>query len=164
MYVVQATMFRNVGWATIRFQGLTRPLSVLREIRRLPGVVGELAMQLQGVAQALGQLIELQSQAGAADDRLDELERTRARWEAEMEALLLKADSTLKSASNAESRSRTMMKHAEKLADPLDIEGEEEPEAVPAGYAPGSEEERLQPMRLDVAPTHKENALRYKFT
>ncbi len=81
-----------------------------------------------------------------------------------MEALQLKAESTYKSAGNAEARSRTMLKHAEKLADPFDEEGEEGEEAIRPEYAPRGEEEGLQPLRLDVAPNHKEAALRYKFT
>jgi len=95
--------------------------------------------------------------------QLEGLLLSRAKWEAEMEAQVLKADSALKSALNAESRSRTMMKHAEKLADPLDLEGEEGEEAIRPDYAARSEEEGVQPVRLDVAPNHRENALRYKF-
>lgn len=113
---------------------------------------------------ALYTLVEQRTDAGPFEERLEDLERTRARWEAEMEAILLKADSTLKSASNAESRSRTMMKHAEKLADPLDFESEVVEAAVPEGYAPGGEEEELQPLPLDVALTPKEFALRAKFS
>jgi len=138
-------------------------MGVLREIRRLPGAILGLASGVHQVASRLEALIDLQRHMGPADERLEELERTRARWEAEMEAVLLKADSTLKSAANAESRSRTMMKHAEKLADPLDLEGEEVPDAVHGDYAYRGKEEGVQPMRANVAPTQKENALRHKF-
>ena len=114
-------------------------------------------------AKSLEDLIALQAEMGGADDRLEELERNRAHWEAQMEALILKADSTLKSASNAESRSRTMLRHAEKLSDPLDLEGEEVEEAVRPRDAQGGEEEGLQPLHLDVALSPKEIALRHKF-
>ncbi len=138
-------------------------MSVLSEIRRLPGVISDLAVAVLLIAEALKAFIELRVHDGGSEERLQELERTRAMWEAEMEALQVKADSTLKSASNAESRSRTMLRHAEKLADPLDFEGEEIEAAVPAGHAPGGEEEGLQPVHLGVAPSHKELALRHKF-
>lgn len=96
-------------------------------------------------------------------DRLCLLETEQKRWQAEVEALLLRAEGKLQAASNAEARARTMKKHAEKLTDPFDIEGEEGEEAVPEGYAPRSEEEWVQPLRVGVAPNHKANALRYKF-
>jgi len=138
-------------------------LSVLSDFRRLPGVVDGLAVAVLLVAEGLKALIEIEAEKGSADDRLEELERTRAHWEAQMEAILLKADSTLKSASNAESRSRTMLRHAEKLSDPLGLEGEEVEETVPEGHVPRGEEERLQPVRVDVALSPKELALRAKF-
>lgn len=111
----------------------------------------------------LDMAISLLRESGPADARLEDLERTRAHWEAEMEAILLKADSTLKSASNAESRSRTMLRHAEKLADPLDYEGEDVEGSLPQSDVQGSEEERLQPLPLGMALTPKEIALRAKF-
>jgi len=138
-------------------------MSVLSEFRRLPGVIQELHGGLLAVASALKTLIELQAQTGPADERLEELERTRARWEAEMEALILKADSTLKSASNAESRSRTMLRHAEKIADPFAEEGDEVEAPVPNGDAPRIPEDRLQPVPVGVAPSNKAHALRAKW-
>ena len=142
-------------------------MSVLSEFRRLPGVIDELGGSILAVAKLLQALIELQAQKGSSDERLEELERSRAHWEAQMEAIMLKADSTLKSASNAESRSRTMMKHAEKLADPFDIEGEEEPEGITPRDAPGGEAEGVQPVPLGLEEpqglTFKQIALRAKY-
>jgi len=139
-------------------------MGVLRQFRDLPDAIAELARCTSRVAERLESLIQLQISRGASDERLLELEITRAKWEAEMEAILMKSDGTLKAAANAESRSRTMLRHAEKLADPLDFEGEEEQEALPLRYAEGSETEGVLPVRMDVAPTDKENRLRMKFS
>ena len=122
-----------------------------------------LAKSLLAVTGALAQLIELQSQAGPADERLAELERTRARWEAEIEASMLKADSTLKSAANAEARSRTMVRHAEKLVDPFSEEGDEVPETAPRGDDPRVEAEELLPVPVDLATNNKAEAMRAKW-
>jgi len=100
----------------------------------------------------------------AMRQQLEGLLLTRATWEAEMEALVMKADGALKGALNAESRSRTMLKHAEKLTDPLDLEGEEGEEAIRPDHAPRIEEEGVHDLRLVVAPNDKEKALRYKFS
>jgi len=123
----------------------------------------ELAGAVLEVGGTLEALLELQAQSGPADARLEDLERTRARWEAEMEALILKADSTLKSASNAESRSRTMLRHAEKIADPFDEEGEGVEEALPRGNDPRIEAEQVLPLPLGLAPNNKAHALRAKW-
>jgi len=126
-------------------------------------VIVELSNAVLEVGRTLEAAIEVQSQNGPSDERLDELERSRAHWEAQMEALILKADSTLKSASNAESRSRTMLRHAEKLSDPLDLEGEEGEDTVRSSDAPGGREEEVQALHLGLAPSRKEMALRAKF-
>jgi len=108
--------------------------------------------------------MDLQREAGPSEERLDEIERSRAMWEAEMEALVAQAKGTYQAANNAESRTRTMAKHYEKLSDPLDLEGEEVETPISERYAPRGEEEGLQPMRVAVAPDHKQNALRFKFS
>jgi len=164
MYVVRATMCRIVGWATLRFQGLTRALRVLRTFRGLLETLQELASACQAISLSLAAGLDREGGDDAMRQQLEGLLLTRATWEAEMQALMIKADSTLKSAANAESRTRTMVKHYEKLADPLNLEGEEIEEGVRPVYAERSEEERLQPMHLDVAPNHKQNALRLKFS
>ena len=115
------------------------------------------------VAKSLEVLIEVQTENGPFEARLDDLERRRAGWEAEIEAVLLKADSTLKAASNADSRSRTMLRHAEKLSAPLDLEGEEVEETVRSSDAPGSREEEVPAVPMVLEPSRKELALRYKF-
>jgi len=132
-------------------------LSVLSEIRALPGVIRHLTAAIQAIT-------EVHRSTAPANERLEELERSRTLWEAEMEALLVKADSTYKSASNAESRARTMERRNEKLADPFAEDGEALEEAAPRGYEPTSEEERMLDLPLALArPLGKTNALRSKF-
>ncbi len=138
-------------------------MSVLSEIRMLPGTIQQLAGAVVKCSLTLETLLEVQAQNGPADARLEDLERTRARWEAEMEALVLKADSTLKSAANAESRSRTMVRHAEKLVDPFDDEGEELEAPVTGGHDPGGEAEPLLQVPLALAPNNKAHAQRAKW-
>jgi len=136
---------------------------VLSEIRSLPGQIEGLARALKSVSEALAALIELQRQNGPSDERLQKLELSRAQWEAELEAMLLKAESTYKAANASESRSRTMLRHAEKIADPFAEEGDEVEAPVPNGDAPRIPEDRLQPVPVGVAPSNKASAQRAKW-
>ncbi len=132
-------------------------MGVLREIRELPGVIRRLTAAIQDVA-------TLQREAGPGEHRLEELELSRAKWEAEMEALLIKADSTYKSAANAESRARTMVKAYEKELDPFPENSEEIEEAdVLPGHARAGEVEEVQPLHLGLAANNKAHALRAKW-
>ena len=139
-------------------------MSVLSEIRALPEAIRSLSSAASRIAIGVDNLIELQREAGNANDRLQELEISRAKWEAEIEASMLKADSTLKSAANAESRSRTMVRHAEKLVDPFDEESDEVPEAVPGGDDPRIETEEVLQVPLGLATNNKAEALRAKWS
>jgi len=97
--------------------------------------------------------------------RLNELERTRALWEADIEATLMKAEGKLKAAANSEARERTMQKRYETDFDPFDFDSEEEGAPVPEDDAETGFEEGVQPLHLGVetiAP--KQLALRYKFS
>jgi len=138
-------------------------VSVLSEIRALPEAVRKLAASVHRVTGRLDTIIGLERENGPAEARLEELERSRARWEAEIEALVMKADGTLKAASNAESRSRTMIRHAEKLSDPFGEEGDGVGEDILPGDAPRGEAETVQPVHLAVAANSKEGRLRAKF-
>jgi len=102
-------------------------------------------------------------------DRIEELELSRAKWEAELEALVLKADSTLKSANNAEARTRTMKKSYESFAD--EGLGDRETEIaqevlqhIPDGNAAPRGAEPMPALHLDVAQNAKAGALRMKFS
>jgi len=139
--------------------------AIFRTFRALTEANEKLSMSTLALHRSVLEVAEAQRESGPSEARLDELERRQAMWQVEMEALVAKAEGTLQAALNAESRTRTMKKHYEKLADPLDIEGEEVDETVPGLDAARSEAERLQALRLDVAPADKKNALkRYKFS
>ena len=138
-------------------------MSVLSEIRALPEAIRSLSSAASRIAIGVDNLIELQRETGNANDRLQELEVSRARWEAEIEASMLRADSTLKSAANAEARSRTMVRHAEKLVDPFSEEGDEVPETAPGGDDPRGEAEELLQVPVGMAPNNKAHALRAKW-
>jgi len=126
----------------------------------LKALVGE----LHGINLRLKDLIELQREAGPADDRLDDLELSRARWEAEVEGILLKADGHQKAARSAEARTRTMQKHYEDQLDPFDPDSQEIEAPVRSGYAPAGEGEGLPPVHMELAPDYKTQALRAKFS
>ncbi len=129
-------------------------MGVLRELRRLPDALHRVASALQAVA-------ESQREYAPSDERLDELERTRSIWEAEMEAGFMKAESKYKAANAAESRAR---KQNEKL-DPFLEESDDLPEGIPPQYADFGPAETLPAMRPDLGLlTPKELALRMKFS
>ena len=139
--------------------------AIFRTFSALSEANERLADSTRALARDVGILADAQRENGPAEARLDAMERGQAMWQVEMEALVAKAEGTLQAALNAENRTRTMKKHYEKLADPLSPEGEEVPATVPDGDALRGEEERLQALRLDVAPIDKKNALkRYKFS
>ncbi len=102
-------------------------------------------------------------------DRIEELELSRAKWEAELEGLLLKADSTLKAANNAEARTRTMKKSYEKHFDPLDPDRQAEIEQevrnhFPSADATPSGAQALPALHVDVEENGKAAAMRLKFS
>lgn len=152
-YLVFRRIFRIVAQPTIRFKELTGPLGVLSEIRRLPDAIHRLTSTVQALANA-------QRETGPSEERLDELERSRAMWEAEMEAGFLRAESKYKAAAAAEAR-------AKKQNDKLDIFDQEGPEVeagIPPEYAVAGEAEGLHDVRVDVAPRNsKDLARRLKF-
>jgi len=112
-------------------------------------------------------IAEKQRELGPALDRLDALEISRHHFEAEIQGVLLKADGKLKAANNAEARERQLKKSYERFADPFPEEGDGSPSEAQEGVqqldAAISEGERLQALRLDVAPNHKAHALNYKW-
>lgn len=101
--------------------------------------------------------------------RLDDLERSRALWEATMEAELLKAESQYKSARNAESRARTMAASDEDNEGDLPSAEEiaaayREAGIVPPGDASGGEGDGVQLVRTGVeGESAKASAVRFKF-
>jgi len=118
---------------------------------------------LNRVNATLGQLVAAQAEAGPPLDRLEHLELSRVSWEAEVEGILLKAQGKEKAARSAEARTRTMRRFNEENFDTVDEDSVEVTPAIPQGYAPASEEEEVQPVRLGVAPTNKTVASKLKW-
>jgi len=132
-------------------------LGLLRQIRALPEAILRLAAAVDDVSTDM-------ALRRPADERLEQLELSRAKWEAEIGALILKADSTYKSASNAESRARTMVRAYEKELDPFPEDGDEaEREVVREEHVEGGGENGVQAMYPYVAPSPKALALRAKW-
>ncbi len=136
---------------------------MFRPFRALLVAIQDLVTAVVNLVDVLHVVIELQRRDGPSEARLEELERSRALWQSDMEALVATATGKYEAANNAEARTRTMKRHYERLADPFDEEGEEEPTAVPAGDVAGGEADGLLPLRVDVAPNHKALALRFKY-
>jgi len=152
---------RGRGGLEMRLPKVLRPFS--RLVTALQGVrnaLGDVAHELQA-------LREVQQSSGPAVDRLDVLERQHHQFEAMCEGLLMKAEGKLRSANNAEARTRADKKTYEHLVDPLaEIGDEPEPTARDpdsGNNVPASEEERLQALRLGVALSPKQLAQRAKF-
>jgi len=133
-------------------------------LRSMFSTIKALVGELHGINLRLKDLIELQRLQGPADDRLQELELSRATWEAEIEGVLLKAEGREKAARSAEARTRTMKRHYEDESDFGDPDSAEEPEAVPLGYAPTSAEEQMHHVHVGMAEDYKTQALRAKFS
>lgn len=130
-------------------------MTVFQPFRRLVAALTELAESLRAVAISVDKSVHLQLELGPARDRLESLELSRAQFEAEMAGLVLKAEGKFKAANNAEARERALKKANERLVDGFDLESEDpEPpgDTVRGNDATPSEEERLQSLRLDVAP------------
>jgi len=115
----------------------------------------------------LAEAAEREKSLGPALDRLTALETSRHQFNAEIEGLLLRAEGKLKAAANAEARERQLKKHYEKLADPFAENGDgsttEAQEGVRQLDAAIGEGERLQALRLGVAPSNKALAQRAKW-
>jgi len=140
---------------------------VFRAFRALAAALGDIADHLSLVSIVLQELCAVQKEQGPAVARLETLEMSRHQWEANCEGLLTKAEGKLRAANNAESRERVMRKSYEHLIDPLDEIGVEPETAtrdldISNDVRPG-ETERLQALRLDVAPNNKTLAQRAKF-
>ena len=140
---------------------------VLRPFSRLISALQGIRNGLRDVTDALRILIAIQKEMGPSNERLDVLERERHQFEAMCEGLLLKAEGKLRSANNAEARTRADKKSYEHLVDPLAEDGleTEAPGRHPdsGNDVAASEAERLSALRLDVAPTNKQLAQRAKF-
>ncbi len=135
-------------------------LGILRDFRTLIAAVQQLVLVIQKLAQ-------VQEQIGPATERLDALELSRFKFEAEVAGTLLKAEGKLKAANNAEARERQLKRSYERLADEGDLESEAGAEAGQELLdidAQASQAERVPAVHLDVAPNKKAVALRAKWS
>jgi len=143
--------------ASVMLSYFRRVLEVLQEIGE---AVRELGVKLDGPRTD-------QVDTAALSDRLGGLELSRAKWQAEMEALVLVAQGKFRSASNAEARERTMKESYEKQPDLGYEDGE--------GIEPGGSEDVLpinaeiggpdevHALPMGMAPTRKAAALNMKY-
>lgn len=83
---------------------------MFRAFRGFTDAVQSLVIVLQGLASLLSRHLKVQEASGTLRERVDDLERTRAQWEAQVEADMLKAESKYSSVRNAEERTRKMAK------------------------------------------------------
>jgi len=131
------------------------------------GSFRRLVAGIEALESALRDLERTQREQGPATERLDALELSRHQFEAECHANVLKADSTLKAAANAEQRERHLKRQNEKLVDDFDPVNEDRtspPRDADLGHdAAAGEEERLQAMRLVLAPNKKARAVAAKW-
>ncbi len=121
---------------------------------------------IQGLAEALRELTDVQRQLGPALDRLEALERSRIHFEADVEGMLLKADGKLKAATSAEQRERQLKKANARLTDAFDLDGDPEPQPghpVLDVDAEVREAEGVPAMRLALAPNNKTHAVNAKW-
>ena len=133
-------------------------MAILRDFRRIADSLERLAASVTAAASR-------QQSATALTERIEDLERERALWEADVEGLLAKAEGKLKAAANAEARERTMQRKSADGFDPFLAPGEEIEATVPESDAANGDPEKVLPLRLDVAPeSPKAYATRMKFS
>lgn len=122
--------------------------------------VSALTEASRGNQEILDQLVAQFSVAPTVDlsgvhERLDALDLSRAKWEAEVEAMMTKAESRFSAARAAEERNRRGRRQAEDDDD--DAEGELDFDALPAhyqaalqGHARAGDEEGVQPVQMEL--------------
>lgn len=142
----QHRMFRSSRIALERLQGIYNALSRLTS--------------------AIEQSIQVASSGGDFEGRLEALELSRSKWEAEVEAEFLKAKAKYQAASNSEARARTQRAFYEKVDDGDDPSAEGE--YPPADFLPLPNGERGYPDEVHDLPvvveTARQKALRAKFS
>jgi len=143
-------------------------------LRRLPGIIEELVDAIRGIAMLLARYLQELSDETTFRDRLQELELSRAKWEAEIEAALVKVESRYKAASSSEARERAL-RRSNAGTDNGDLASEDDildayrsMGWVPRGDAEAGEEEGVPAMPEDVEqvvdrPAEKAAALAVKF-
>lgn len=131
-------------------------MKVLQQFRSLVDAIELVAFRLGAIADRM-------DEAGPATERLEALETSRVRHEAEVEGILLKAQGKLKAASNAEARARTMLKHYEENFDEGDSNSPDIQDRVPYVDVGTGPEEGMPPLRLDLEEDDRSRLLRAKW-
>jgi len=135
---------------------------MFRSLRRAT----EALQALQGHMAAIQQVLEEWPREASPEptdlspvtDRIDRLEMGYAKWQAEADATMLRADAVFKNARNAEERARSKMKKAD------DDEGEsDEFNSAYQAYMESRAEGEAQVVNGGVALTGKARRLRAKF-
>jgi len=99
---------------------------MFRTLRLLPETLQSLTNALNRVAGLIQENTQHLQDGGGLADRMDALDLGRAKWEAELEALVIKAQGQYRSAANAEERARTMKKRSDAGSSEGDLASEEE--------------------------------------
>ena len=133
-------------------------MGVLKDFRRATDALERIATALNGALRS--------TQASTLPmERLQELERSRALWEADVEGLLQKAEGKLRAAANAEARERTMKDFHEDDVDPFPPDSPEVQARLQDDDAEAVYPEEVLPLPVDVASeSRKAFALRMKFS
>lgn len=132
-------------------------MAIFRDFRRIADALERLAStatQLRENAPAL--------------DRLEALELSRAQFEADVEGMLMKAESKLKAAANSEARERHLRKRNEEAQDAFALDGDQDGRppgpGIPIGDVEPGGEEGMLPVHLGLETADKKALiLRMKF-
>lgn len=142
---------------------------MFRLIRETSEAIRGLQLSLIDATQVLSRHVQLLQHDDGVQERLETLERSRALHEAEVEALILSAESKFKAARASEERQRTVAR-ANGGADESDEEGLAILEAYRAliaeGDAGGGGGEELPALQADLAANpeiQKSQAVRMKY-
>lgn len=138
---------------------------MFRKLKGISDALQSLVAALWSIAEGLQGVLAAWEAEGGLRERVDQLEMSRARWEAEIEGEMVKVESRFKAARASEERTRHLMRSNE------DHEGDEEGEgaleayfeAVAANHAQGGAPKGVQPVHQAVAPRGKDLARRFKF-
>ena len=130
--------------------------------------IREVSVALRQVRDSVAALSAERSASSDVEARVQSLELERAKWQAEVEALVLQAKGQFRAASNAEARERTMRDSYEKQTDlglddgPEEFEGQEQESIFPI-HAPASQEDGLHQVPVGMARTRKATAVNAKY-
>lgn len=172
---IRSVIYKVLDLATrgvVALEGILDAISLLRGTihgtLKDPALFQPVSEPVAGLADAVARLALVQQELGPAAERLDALELSRVRWEAECEGLLLKAEGKHNAAKSAEQRERKLSRsYARDIADPFPPVGGEEPstegEFIHADNGGGGEARQVPTVRAAVAPSPHALRLRAKW-